>query len=276
MTADAKAEAKDALKRLLIEHKGDGKHEKVKEALDNLIELATKERGDGEWEPAQDMELNLGRWRSVTDHPFPGKLPDHGDGKTRWTLGRMSFGMFAPTKAVCVIEDIINVVEPVGEKEEGDDENAASWKCTYTNDVSIVIETPTVNIPTKLVNNGVCYPQSSIRMGVEFSSGTLQPAFDMSKPENESLAAAWKEMFDGAIAKEAEQKSYLAAIGSWAIGKMLHMMMGLEPPVDTSEFTQTYQIRRPYVGWVDTLYIDHNLRVTRGNKGTLVVVERVE
>ena len=80
---------------------GDAKHPEAKQALDNLVQLAAKERGDGgedddgaEWSPAHGMEANAGRWRTMTTPHFVGKLPDSPDGKRRYTLGRMSFGMF--------------------------------------------------------------------------------------------------------------------------------------------------------------------------------------
>ena len=103
----------------------------------------------------------------------------------------------------------------------------------------------------------------------------MNPEFDMSSSDNAKLASAWKETFDGAIAKEAEAQSYLGKAGTWMVHKLMGAMMGLEAPTDNTDYTQTYKIGRPYVGYLDIVYLDDDFRVTRGNKGTIVVVERV-
>ena len=87
MTTTTKAEAKETFKRLLIEHKGDAKHPEVSKALDTLVELAAKEEEDAS--PAHNVDINKGKWRSITTPPFRGKLDDETDCKTRFTLGRM-------------------------------------------------------------------------------------------------------------------------------------------------------------------------------------------
>ena len=86
-----KAEAKETFKRLLIEHKGDAKHPEVSKALDTLVELAAKEEEESDEysSPAHNVDINKGKWRSITTPPFRGKLDDETDGKTRFTLGRM-------------------------------------------------------------------------------------------------------------------------------------------------------------------------------------------
>lgn len=62
----------------------------------------------------------------------------------------------------------------------------------------------------------------------------------LSSSENASLAAAWKEIFENAVTKEAETRSYLGRLGIWAMYKL--KMMGLEPPKNNSiDFTQTWE-----------------------------------
>lgn len=42
----------------------------------------------------------------------------------------------------------------------------------------------------------------------------------------------------------------------------------------SDEFTQSYTLARSPKGFFDVLYVDETMRVTRGNAGTVVVVER--
>jgi hypothetical protein len=149
-------------------------------------------------------------------------------------------------------------------------------KQTYNIQVMMEMETPAGKLPAKLTNYGICFPKSSTRLGVIFSSGILEPNFDLTK--NPALAALWKETFDVGIAKEAEAQSYVSRFLSMVTFKVMDLMMGLEipPTCDGVNFTQTFKIGRPYAGHLEIIYLDEDLRVTRGNKGTIVVAERVQ
>lgn len=269
------ADAKETLKRTVVEHKGEWKHSDVQQALDTLVELAASERGDGEWSPTADLNLTRGRWRSITTPPFPGRIRDDEDGEHKFTLGRMSFGMFKPTKEVCAVNDIINILEPVEVEEGGEGEDAPAWTQTYSVEVKMHIQTPSDQLPAKMFTYGTCFPVSPARLGVKFWSGTLEPLFDMSDPDNGSLADLWREMFDHAIEMDIQRQSYIGRVRTWVVNGLMSMMMGLEPPVDTSQFTQKYEITRPFTGHLDILYLDEDFRVTRGNKGSIVVMERL-
>ena len=185
---------------------------------------------------------------------------------------------------VCAVDSIVNVVEPISdddkevkEKTQVKDEDSPLWEQSYIFDILLDIQTPDGKLlPANVINYGVCTPKTPTRLGAKFSKGTLKPNFDISSPDNVELADLWKETFDCAIEKEANEKSYLAQLGTWAMHGMMKMMMGLEPPVDTADYTQTYNITRPFIGYLDILYLDDDFRVTRGNKGTVVVAERVD
>jgi hypothetical protein len=140
------------------------------------------------------MEMNTGQWRAITTPPFPGKIvcDNDTDGKSRFTLGRMSFNMFKPTKLVCAVEDIINIVRPVDSSaNEGNSSvlllsdiinstrNASgdipAWTQTYHIQVTLDIETPTMSLPAKLTNYGFCFPEKHAILGVKFFEGKLEP-----------------------------------------------------------------------------------------------------
>jgi hypothetical protein len=110
---------------------------------------------------------------------------------------------------------------------------------------------------------------------VTFNKGRLEPRFDLSSPENASLSALWKETFHNAVTIESEARSYWGKLGAYLMHLLMKGMIGLVPPTDTSDFTQTYSMESPPAGHSDILYLDENLRVSRGNKGTISVVERI-
>ena len=65
---------------------------RVKNALDELVRLAAEDReygvdGVDVWSRAHSMDLNEGRWKTITTLPFPGNLPDDNGGKSEFTLG---------------------------------------------------------------------------------------------------------------------------------------------------------------------------------------------
>ncbi len=283
--------AKTELKRLLLEHNGEASHPDVQTAIENLINLASQGRSNSEeWSPAKDKTLNSGRWKTVTTPPFPGKLPrqeDDDDERTKFTLGRMSFGLFKPTSSVCAVTHIINVVKPLDSSsevnegsKEGTDQINSSWEQAYSFEVSMDILVPkgglTIKLPAKLVTHGVCEPKDATKLGIKFTGGSLQPNFDPLKDENSSFATTWNEVFENAISKEDSQQSYFGMVKTYMAHTLMKWMMGLEPPVDREDFTQTYVIKRPYVGFADIMYIDDDLRITKGNRGTIVVVERLK
>ena len=185
-----------------------------------------------------------------------------------------SFGMFKPNAIVCAVDDIVNIVE---DNTTTNNKADVLWRQTYTIDVLMKIETPNgIKLPARLTNYGECFPTSTDRLSVKFTQGTLQPQFDMGDSSNATLIEAWKETFDNAISKEAEAQSYIGKAGTWVMHKMMSAMMGLEPPIDSADYTQTFKITKPYLGHLDILYIDDDFRVTKGNKNTIVVVERLK
>ncbi len=102
----------------------------------------------------------------------------------------------------------------------------------YHIEVMMEIKMLSAKLPAKMTNCGFCFPKTPTRLGVKFLEGTLEPRFDLSSSENASLAAAWKEIFENAVTKEAETQSYLGRFGTWTMYKLTNKMMGLEPPKD--------------------------------------------
>ena len=58
-----------------------------------------------------DAELSEGKWLTLTKPSFFANLGDNDAGDPMYTLGRMSFDMFAPTQLVCSLQGNFNSVE---------------------------------------------------------------------------------------------------------------------------------------------------------------------
>ena len=56
---------------------------------------------------------------------------------------------------------------------------------------------------------------------------------------------------------------------------LLKVALGIELAPPTVQGLQAYAVAKPMLGFVDVLYADDGLRVTRGNRGSLVVTQRV-
>ena len=272
-------------------------------------ECEREQQEEQNWSPTSSAEANRGRWILATAPSFPGRLADDActdddaasnnvdNARARYTLGKMAFGMFKPSGVVCEVEQIINVVDEdasvianasgnASANANAKNDDPASWTQTYSIEALVNIETPNHKIgkmPARLINYGICFPTSSTRLGVKFTKGTLQPRFNLDNEDNNDntkskvnadLASAWKDTFGNAISKERQEQSYLGRLGTWLVHKLMYLVMGLEPPVDVADYTQTYTISRPITGYLDVLYLDDDYRITRGNKGTICVVQK--
>lgn len=63
-----------------------------------------------------------------------------------------------------------------------------------------------------------------------------------------------------------------------ALGLMFKLAFGIRPPPAGDELGEggelSYTMERCPKAWLDVLYLDEDIRVTRGNKGAVVVVAR--
>lgn len=55
-------------------------------------------------------------------------------------------------------------------------------------------------------------------------------------------------------------------------------MMGLERPTGMASGTgvMSYSMSKAPKGWLDVMFLDDEWRITRGNRGSIVVAERVK
>lgn len=103
------------------------------------------------------------------------------------------------------------------------------------------------------------------RLEVWFTGGNLKPALDT----DAATRKQWIETFGSA------QKEKTPDMGTMFSNFLGGLMMGLKPPEGVDrDGTQSFEMTRPAHGYTDILYIDDRLRVTKGNRGSIVVVTR--
>ena len=64
-----------------------------------------------------------------------------------------------------------------------------------------------------------------------------------------------------------QERGYLESLLRWTMKKMLKMTF----PTDES---MRFEMKRVMHGYVDVLYLDEDMRITKGNHGSIVVTTR--
>lgn len=264
----ARLSAKANLKALLQEHNRSAKHPDVVQAIEELQTL----------NPTEDAALDPnieGDFHSLTKPAFPGRLkqdPDN-DHIDQYTLGRMSFNIFQPKDLVCTIRKIGNTVKRVLEGESKDDSQIRSYE--YPLVTEMIVHTPKGDFPAVLRMDAQCSneKQPKNRLGVTFVGGTMCPSYEVRS--NLTKLAQWKEVFANAYKKAEEERSYLSAVMNYTF----KWMFKLSTPSDEEAMKNDYaavhfEMKRCPHGYFDVLYLDEDLRITRGNRGTVVIAER--
>jgi hypothetical protein len=255
-------ELKASLKSLLAQHDGCTKHPVVVQAIEELSALNPTD-------DAANSDLFLGVFHALTSPNFPGRIsPNKGqEDLVQYTLGRLSFNIFQPQKLVCTLRNVRNPVS-LNPHVKGDDKKVWSYPLI----LDITIHSPLGDLPAILQNEATCYEHAEQkgRLMVSFSGGTLMPAEEIAR--NPSKLMLWAQTFEDAYKKADEERSYIGRIFQYII----KLLLGLTLPTDYSLLKNSFHfdLKRSPVGYLDVLYLDDDLRITKGNRGTLVVVER--
>jgi hypothetical protein len=143
--------------------------------------------------------------------------------------------------------------------------------------LDITIHTPDGDLPATMINEAHCYehPDVNNRLMVTFTGGTLMPADEL--VNDKFKLQLWGTTFEGAYKKADEERSYLG----WIFQYFMKFLLGLTLPSDNSgnseeilKNTFRFSMKRSPTGHMDVLYLDEDLRITKGNRGTIVVAER--
>ena len=262
--------AKIQLLTILKEHNGNTKHPEVLVAIDNLTNLWRNSKDESVLEistsPANSAAVN-GDWISISAPPYPGRKikktqdQQQADLCYQYTLGRLSFNIFQPKELLCTINSITNAIHTVesGHEELGD--------VTYNIETDVILHTPDGDLPGEIVMEAFCYPdpENQRRTIVAFVGGAMY------KPEtverDDTLNQIWMKCFGNAYSKADKERGYVESITRNA----MKFILKLEMPTDNN---QKYKIKRIMKGYLDYLYLDDNLKITKGNQGSITILEK--
>ncbi len=239
-------QAKAALRQALQAHGGDPAQVPVAAAIERLVALNPTPA------PAQATDRLVGDWRLVSAPSFPEGKP-LADGRYSYTLGRLAFNMFQPQDMKLVINQVSQPVWPIADGPQ------------HTHDIVVDFTTLDLEVPLqgRVRNLGICEPATASQLQVQFTGGVLEPAADSDRNH-------WHQVFGDPDA--APRLGLTARLQ----GLVLKLMFGLVPPTPMAPDTGRieFQMRRSPKGTLTVLYLDEDLRITRGEKGTVLICDR--
>lgn len=256
-------ELKLELRTLLSQNGGLTKDPQVVAVVDELVKINPCID-----DCARNSELFLGEFIALSCPNFPGRIKSKPGQEhiAQYTLGRMSFNIFQPAKLACTVRSIRNPVIKQGTTKCGQE------KFSYPLAVDITIHTEYGDLPAILINEAECYEHTDInnRLMVSFTGGTLLPSPELRN--DEAKLALWSKTFEGAYEQADKERSYMG----WVLQFLLKIVMGLSYPSDESlaKHSFHFDMKRSPIGYLDVLYLDEDIRITKGNRGTIVVAER--
>lgn len=236
-----------SLREALATYGGDPRHPRIVEIIERLAALNPTSA------PARCAKMLNGNWVLISAPIFPdGKRQP--DGTYRYTLGRLAFNMFQPTDLTVIIHQVFQPVFPIGD----------GAQCTHDIVVNFAIATPNVPSLQGVVRNlGICEPASDTVLQVQFTGGVLEPAADTNLQQ-------WNEIFEN------PPPSASGGMKDWFQNQLLKLIFGLVPPAGLEPETGRieFQMRRSPKGALTILYLDEELRITKGQRETVLICER--
>lgn len=262
---------KEELLALLAESHGSTKDEKITDIITKLSERNPCKKG------SSLLDLLPGDCRTVTIPHYPGRIKAEDESVFQYTLGRLSFNIFQPNELVCTVTAIRNQVQLLHNVPDSLDVKQGDNTAVFSYNIicDLIIHTPDGDLEANLINEGFCRQSEDRdnRMKVTFKGGTLVPS--SSTCDNDRLLALWKKTFANAYEIANKRRSLLG----WVYLFCLKLFLGLVLPTDYQNFGSTrhenafnFEINRAPKGFIDVLYLDDHMRITKGNRGTITVL----
>ena len=260
----------EEVKSLLAKHNGSTKNPEVLAAIQKLASMNPTSC-------ASSSPLLEGEFLCHTLPEFPGRIKDSPPETVQYTLGRLSFGIFQPHHLVCTVRSVrqsIYARSAVKDAATGTTDRSKFQTFEYPICLDLTIHAPKGDLQAIMYHGGVCYkaPKDPQRLLVTFKGSTLMPAYSVRS--DPSLLKIWKETFHNAYKNADEERGFW----SKALQIALKWWFQMELPNDQvgEDHSVNFQMKRSPRGHLDLLYLSERLRITKGNRGTLVVVERME
>ncbi|MBW4490223.1 MAG: PAP/fibrillin family protein [Trichocoleus desertorum ATA4-8-CV12] len=240
--------AKQALREALMAYEGNPKHQAVAAAIEHLNRLnpiATL----ADYEALMD-----GEWLLISAPNFPDgeRQPD---GTYVYTLGRLAFNLFQPTSLRVVIDRVLQPVVPIDNGQQ------------RTHDIIVEFTTQAKDIPPLqgiIHNFGICQVIDDKTLSVQFTGGALVP-------KHLDQMEMWQAVFGN------QSKSEKRRFKEKVMSKVANLLLGIIPPqgMDHQTGKVSFTMQRSPKGRLTLLYLDEELRITRGERGTVLVCERL-
>lgn len=273
-----------AKKNLLVTLQGAEGEPRDSNVIDAVKVLATECRLL--WAPSEEHAASValrhatGSWEALTRADFPGSVGRDGENYT-YTLGRMSFGLFSPGDVVVSVDSCVATCrhldvferQKVVVPESIDRQQKRSELRSYNIQVRFTVKDERASGLTGTINTyGYCVgsrqraPDALHRLDVWFVAGDLRPD-DFNNDEEKSK---WADLFGREAQTAREKRSLVTRATLWFVSVALGIQLEPVQP----EGVQRYTVARPITGHVDVLFTDDDLRVTRGNRNSLVIMRR--
>lgn len=242
--------AKADLKTALAAHDRDPKHWVVAEAIAKLTSLNPTP------DPAYNRALLEGNWILISAPNFPGKLEDKAN-KYVYTLGRLAFNKFEPVNLRVVLDKVSQPVFATVKENE------------YSHDILVEFKIVDEHFPELkgvVKNLAVCSPIEADTLQVKFTGAELIPAVER---DSEQIKQ-WSDIFGSE--GQTSQIPLLERLKFWFVQTMFGM--GKVSAIDSETGKKSFAIKQSPQGKLKLIYLDEELRITQGNRETVLVCQR--
>ena len=239
--------AKANLLQALAKYDGDTKHQVVATAIQELVSFNPNHS------PTEKESLLQGNWLLINAPNFPDRQQNEHH-KYVYTLGRLAFNMFEPINLKVAIQEVTQPVFPTNQDKE------------YTHHIVVKFKTIDDNIPELngiIKNLAVCHPVDENTLQVQFTGGELIPA-------GTDNIEQWLSIFGNNTS--GSSMSIRERLNSWIIKWMFRITTPSE--IDRKTGKRTFVMQKSPKGLLKVMYLDEDLRITKGNRKTVLVCQR--